>query len=336
MADFYSAADFSDGSRRTPPPKNAPAGSSNGSQRGVAAGGSTTATGSGSPSSGNVLRKPTIPGMEYGPRSENTVGVLFPRPYSDVYVDTTSLRGIMGASNYNSATWVGQYTAGSSGKPGTLPEYGSEQVQDYDWLFGIIAKDYYSTSNAKKWYEEQFLEQALNVSRSEGRMVNVVDLAYDYAINKGLLTKNGQLTEAGKKAYAIYMGDKPKSSSSSGGSSYSGYSGGGGGYSSGGGGGGQVRLTDPTSARGLLLQTMQGVLGRNPSEREYKQFLATLNESEMANPQTVSVEGDNAVYSGGTDPSVLAMEFAQDAEDYKERQGDMYFQTYMRSLAGGV
>jgi len=121
-----------------------------------------------------------------------------------------------------------------------------------------------------------------------------------------------------------------------GGSSYSGYSGGGGGYSSGGGGGGQVRLTDPTSARGLLLQTMQGVLGRNPSEREYKQFLATLNESEMANPQTVSVEGDNAVYSGGTDPSVLAMEFAQDAEDYKERQGDMYFQTFMRSLAGGV
>lgn len=135
----------------------------------------------------------------------------------------------------------------------------------------------------------------------------------------------------------ILSGQGASSDGPGGSSGQGGYSGGGGGgYSSGGGGGGQVRLTDPTSARGLLMQTMQGVLGRNPTEREYKQFLATLNESEMANPQTVSVEGNNAVYSGGIDPSVLAMEFAQDAEDYRERQGDMYFQTFMRSLAGGV
>jgi hypothetical protein len=61
-----------------------------------------------------------------------------------------------------------------------------------------------------------------------------------------------------------------------------------------------------------------------------------LNESEMSNPRTVSFEGDVAVQSGGVDPSVLALEFAQDQEDFTERQGDQYFQTFMRSLAGGV
>lgn len=122
---------------------------------------------------------------------------------------------------------------------------------------------------------------------------------------------------------------------SSGSSYYSG--GGGGGYGGGGGGGGgQVSLTNPTSAKGLLLQTMQQALGRNPTDREYSQFLKILNEAEMANPQTVSVEGDNVVASGGVDPGVLALEFAQDAEDYRERQGDQYFQVFMQSLAGGA
>ena len=114
--------------------------------------------------------------------------------------------------------------------------------------------------------------------------------------------------------------------------------GGGGGYGggSGGGGGGQVSLTNPTSARGLLMQTMQGVLGRDPTNSEYKSFIKVLNESEMANPQTVSFEGDTAVGSGGVDAGLLALEFAQDQEDFRERQGDQYFRTFMSALAGGV
>jgi len=92
---------------------------------------------------------------------------------------------------------------------------------------------------------------------------------------------------------------------SSGGGSY-----GGGGYG-GGGGGGSVSLTNPTSARGLLMQTMQSV-------------------------NTASFEGGTTVGSGGVDPGVLALEFAQDQEDYTERQGDNYFRTFMQALAGGV
>jgi len=129
--------------------------------------------------------------------------------------------------------------------------------------------------------------------------------------------------------------DGPAVDTGSSGSSY--YGGGGGGYGGGGGGGGgQVSLTNPTSAKGLLMQTMQQALGRNPTQNEYSQFLKILNEAEMANPQTVSVEGDVVVGSGGVDPGVLALEFAQDQEDWQERQGDQYFQVFMQSLAGGA
>lgn len=326
FVDTSSLAGIQAASNRTPtaPGSSAPR-RPDGSRRGDAAT-ATTPSGSGASSTGTApSRQPT----------RNTVGVLFPRPYSDVYVNTSSLQGILNASNYNSPTWVGQYTAGTPGKPGTLPRYGSSQVQDYDWLFGIIAKDYYSTSTAKKWYEEQFLEQALNVSRTEGRMVNVVDLAYEYAVDKGLLDDQGQLTSRGEDAYRIYLGEKGGGGSSGGGGySYSGYSGGGG-YGGGGGGGtSSVALTDPTSARGLLMQTMQSVLGRDPSRGEVRQFLKILNESEMSNPRTVEMDGDVAVQSGGIDPGVLALDFAQDAEDFEEVRGDEFFQTFMRALAG--
>lgn len=136
-----------------------------------------------------------------------------------------------------------------------------------------------------------------------------------------------QIFAEGARAESAPDGSSPSSS----------YGGGGGGYGGGGGGGGgSVSLTNPTSARGLLMQTMQSVLGRNPSNDEYKTFLQVLNEAEMANPNTASFEGGMAVGSGGVDPGVLALEFAQDQEDFQERQGDRYFRTFMQALAGGV
>lgn len=134
-----------------------------------------------------------------------------------------------------------------------------------------------------------------------------------------------QIFTEGAKAQSAPDGSSPSSSG-----------GGGGGYSGGGGGGGgQVSLTNPSSARGLLLQTMQSVLGRNPTDREYKGFLKTLTETEMANPNTVGVEGDVVVQSGGTDPGVLALEFAQSAEDYKATQANKFYNVFMGALAGG-
>lgn len=119
--------------------------------------------------------------------------------------------------------------------------------------------------------------------------------------------------------------DSPGGSPSGGGSS-----GGGGGY--GGGGGGQVSLTNPTSARGLLLQTMQNVLGRNPSDDEYRQFLKALNQAEMGNPQTVDVRDGMVVGSGGVDPGMVAMEYVQGLEEFDSAEGQRALSSFMQVL----
>ena len=106
---------------------------------------------------------------------------------------------------------------------------------------------------------------------------------------------------------------------------------GGGGYD-GGGGMGSVSLTDPTSARGLLLQTMQGVLGRNPSDKEYRQFLKALQQAEMGAPRTVTVEGDVAVQSGGVDPGMIAMEYVEGLEEFDSAAGQRTFDAFMQVL----
>jgi hypothetical protein len=106
------------------------------------------------------------------------------------------------------------------------------------------------------------------------------------------------------------------------------------GYGGGGGGGGSssVVLTDPTSARGLLMQTMQGVLGRDPDEGEYKAFLEALNEAERANPRTVEMEGNTAVQSGGIDPSMIAMEYVEGMEEFSSAEGQRVFAEFMKVL----
>lgn len=119
-----------------------------------------------------------------------------------------------------------------------------------------------------------------------------------------------------------------------GGGSTSYFPGGGGGYGGGGsaGGGGTVSLTDPTSARGLLLQTMQGVLGRNPNDQEYRQFLKALQQAEMGAPRTVTVEGDVAVQSGGVDPGMVAMEYVEGLEEFDSAAGQRTLDAFMQVL----
>lgn len=117
-----------------------------------------------------------------------------------------------------------------------------------------------------------------------------------------------------------------------------GSSGGGGGYYGGGGGYSTQRtidITSPTQARGLLMQTIQGALGRNPTEDEYSQFLTILNESQTANPQVVSAVGDTVTRSGGVDAGVLALDYAQSRDDYEDVQANQYYNMFLDVLAGG-
>ncbi len=108
-----------------------------------------------------------------------------------------------------------------------------------------------------------------------------------------------------------------------------GSSGGGGGY---GGGGGSVALTNPSSARGLLMQTMQGVLGRNPTDQEYRQFIKALGQAEMGAPRTVDIEGDLAVQSGGIDPGMVAMEYVEGLEEFDSAAGQRTLDAFMQVL----
>lgn len=289
--------------RPTSTPSPSPSTSGNGSQRGIS--GTTT------PNESTATSTPTnsASGSMF-PRP----GIYAPRPVSDIYVDTSSLRGIMGASDFGSGTYNRLYLSGGGGQQSQIPSWSDSSILPYHALFDAIAKDYHPNSEGKKWYE-QFVSDALKINKTEGRFVNPVDLAYQYAMDKGLIS-DGML-------------DVPPPPSSGGGSY------GGGGYGSGSSTQQTIDLTSPTQARGLLMQTIQGALGRNPTEDEYSQFLTILNEAQTANPQVVSAAGDTVTRSGGVDPGVLALDYAQSRDDYEDRQANQYYDMFLNALAGG-
>jgi hypothetical protein len=169
----------------------------------------------------------------------------------------------------------------------------------------VYYRDYsnYNDQWAEGWWQEDIMGAALNPGA-----------APPWQMLQGIF--GGELKASG--------GDTPGGASQS--------SGGGGYGGGGGGGGGSVSLTNPTSARGLLMQTMQGVLGRNPTEQEYSQFVKALNQAEMGAPRTVGFEGDLAVQSGGVDPGMVAMEYVEGLEEFDSAEGQRAFDSFIRVL----
>tara|TARA_R110000868_G_scaffold22788_3_gene93074 strand:+ start:2221 stop:3090 length:870 start_codon:yes stop_codon:yes gene_type:complete len=108
---------------------------------------------------------------------------------------------------------------------------------------------------------------------------------------------------------------------------------------SGGGGGSSTQqsidLSSPTQARGLLMQTMQGVLGRDPNSEEYGNFLKILNESQSGSPQIATASGSTVTRSGGVDAGVVALDYAQSRDDYEDVQNKQYYDMFLNVLAGG-
>lgn len=254
----------------------------------------------------------------------------------------------------NGATGTGTFSPDPSAAAGGVApsayEYRSwtelreEERELFDTMADLFKAEYGYSSTGTSWYD-QLVADAEKIRDRTGIAPDPANLAIQYANKRGYdlkpwlekvptLSPNSVLFERGSIARGGEVVVEEDGTDSSGG--YRSYGGGGGGYGGGGGGGGgSVSLTNPSSARGLLLQTMQGVLGRNPTEREYKDFINTLKQTEMANPTTVDFEGDLAVQSGGTDPGMLAMEFAQAAEDYKSTQANKFYNAFMGALGGG-
>jgi hypothetical protein len=217
------------------------------------------------------------------------------------WVNTSTLQGIQRVSN----PFSGFYTKPVSQEEGINQFYniyygGNSQVRS---ALDAIARRQRSTPKGI-WEDMVYLSQ---MSSAEGVYMTAMD-----------------------HLYQVYSDFGGSGAGSSGSGSY--YSGGGGYGGGGGGGGGSVSLTDPTSARGLLMQTMQGVLGRNPTEQEYSQFVKALGQAEMGAPRTVGFEGDLAVQSGGIDPGMVAMEYVQGLDEFESAEGQRAFGAFMQVL----
>lgn len=122
--------------------------------------------------------------------------------------------------------------------------------------------------------------------------------------------------------------------------------------SSGSGGGGvsssvqkSVRLTDPSTARGLIDQALGNFLGRAADPQEQKAFLKALNVQERQNPTvtrqtTVSGGGSSSSTSstvGGFNPSTFASEYAAGQEGAGEFQAaTSLLDTFISSLGAKV
>lgn len=304
MSDYYSAADFSTGARQDKPREQTGSGALTGDYWDSRQGGSGTgSTGSSGSTAGSSYKRP-----------EGVAVSRVPMP-----------GGVYGSQRlgFNPDAWERfpygvRYTSATAGTASW-----TDLTPAYRSYIDSLAKHPNigsSTSTGRMLWERM---NTLSADRlSQGENISAQMLIAELAGSVGISPDLG---------YAAEQFDGMASGSGSYGGSY----GGGYGYGGGGGGSSSVSLTDPASARGLLMQTMQGVLGRNPTRNEYKDFVEALNRVEMENPRTVSVEGDTVVQSGGTDPGLIALDFAERAPDAKEAKANRYTDMLL-SIIGGV
>lgn len=208
----------------------------------------------------------------------------------------------------------------------------------------LMQINYHSSSTPESQYA-QFVEIAVKQGEVTGVWANPLGIAMRHARDMGYDMRNtyvpgtrtSMAMRRGTATYDIGAYD-PKFEGFTGtvgydqSSGYGGYGGGGGG----GGGSSSVDLTNPTTARGLLTQTMQAALGREPSPDEIRDFIKVLNKKQTNNPVTIDASGDAVVRSGGVDPGVIALDYVTAMPEYDEYRGNQYFQTFMSALAGGA
>ena len=86
---------------------------------------------------------------------------------------------------------------------------------------------------------------------------------------------------------------------------------GGGGGGGGGGTSSRVTLTNEDQAKALIDQAMSQALGRGATEKERADFLKSLNSAERNNPYVQSISGSTVTTTGGVDPQMQALEYAE-------------------------
>lgn len=104
-----------------------------------------------------------------------------------------------------------------------------------------------------------------------------------------------------------------------------------------------VNLTDAKTARRLVNQVYQNLLGRDATDQEAKNYLHGLNATENKNPTVTRTTTDargrvvNQKQSGGTDATQVGIEHAESNPDYKRFQSETtYYDAFMSALASPV
>jgi hypothetical protein len=109
-----------------------------------------------------------------------------------------------------------------------------------------------------------------------------------------------------------------------------------------------ISLTDPETARELIIEAWKRRVGRDPSEDEERSFIAALNARERANPRRTttitryaadgSVLGTNSSTEGGdVSPGAEAMSFGEDDLEGEERAftAGVEYDPVIAALVGG-
>lgn len=81
-----------------------------------------------------------------------------------------------------------------------------------------------------------------------------------------------------------------------------------------------VTLTSESSATAPLNALARDMIGRDLSDKELAKYTSALNKQEMANPDRVNPNGNNAIRSGGVDRAEVMRQVVADNPEYESFQ----------------
>ena len=195
--------------------------------------------------------------------------VQVPKPFSNVFVDTTSPQGLAGASNYLSPTWQQELTPSQASTAMDMWGAGdSDRLNTPQLLQAIAAAAGHNKTPSGVW---QDAVDAAKASEESGSPKSVAEILW------GMAEKHG-LTGGGS---ADGKGGGPSGSGSSG-------SGGGGGYS---GPSYSYSQLGEADLQDLANQIGMTMVGRGVSDDEFAKILKRVRAVEAKRPQVTSSNG---------------------------------------------
>lgn len=248
-------------------------------------------------------------------------GAWYPRRPSTVFVDTSSLGGIEGASDTNSSVY--NTHVAKADLVGAL-----SRPESQGWLFSLVAAGR-KHGSTPAGVLKAFVAESASRNNEAGENITPQQLAFEEATKNGWI-KDGKITidpsTAGQKA-PKYTGPVTTNSTTS-----------------------DTTLTNPDTAHSILSNALSQHLGRTAKPGELDAFIKILHGREQQNPQTqqmTSTTTPNAAThvndvqtsrtsQGGTDPAQLADQFAASQEGAAEYTSTQFLDAFIANLKDPV